>query len=63
MSRADYCILHYLVYDPPMPKAKPTTIYMDAEDRRLAAARKEEFGMKSFTALVRHWLRMPPKEQ
>jgi|CXWL01.1.fsa_nt_gi hypothetical protein len=46
-----------------MPKAKPTTIYMDDEDRELAAKRKQEYGQRSFTGLVRLWLRIPPKKR
>lgn len=43
-----------------MPQSKPTTIYMDDEDRKLAAKRKKEYGIKSFTGLIKHWLRIPP---
>lgn len=46
-----------------MTTSKPTTVYLDEEDRELAALRKKEYGQKSFTALVRLWLRMPPKKR
>jgi hypothetical protein len=39
---------------------KPTTIYMDDEDRALAAKRRKENGIKTNTGLWRHWLRCPP---
>jgi len=42
--------------------SKPTTIYLDDEDRELAAKRKKEEGIKSLTGLVRHWLRVSPKK-
>lgn len=46
-----------------MPKGKPTTIWLSEEDHQLAAERKEEYGIPSLSALVRMWLRYPPKKR
>ena len=43
-------------------QSKPTTIWLDDEDKELVAKRKEQYGLKSFSAIVRMWLRFPPKK-
>jgi len=43
-------------------QSKPTTIWLDESDKELVEKRKKENGMKSFSALVRLWLRFPPKK-
>lgn len=46
-----------------MPNAKPTTLWLDDEDRELAEQRKRENGIRSTSALFRFWLRYPPKKR
>jgi hypothetical protein len=43
--------------------SKPTTVWLDDDDRKLVERRKRENGKLSFSALVRMWLRVPPRKR